>query len=118
MCIRDRNITSDGLEVMAPATGRSLSIPAIDAIVTCSDDKKSLAIAIVNKHPEKAMECDLGLGNFSKQVEAVILAGDSTEAFNDINKPDRVVPEKKQLEIKNSRVTVPAHSLTILKVRL
>jgi alpha-L-arabinofuranosidase len=111
-------ITSDGLEVPAPSAGKKQSIPVIDAIVTCSDDKKSLAIAIVNKHPDKAMECDLGLGNFSKKAEAVILTGDSTEAFNDINKPDRVVPEEKQLEIKNSRVIVPAHSLTILKIRL
>jgi len=72
----------------------------------------------VNKHPDKDMECDLGLGNFSKKADAVILTGDSTEAFNDINKPDRVVPEKKQLEIKNSRVIVPAHSLTILQIKL
>lgn len=112
------NITSDGLEVPAPATGKTLSIPAIDAIATCSNDKKSLAIAIVNKNPDKAMECDLGLGNVSKKIEVITLSGASTDAYNDIEKPNSVIPEKKQINMNNGHVVLPAHSLTILKIEL
>lgn len=109
-------INSDILSV--PSANRQIAIPAVDAIVTCSDDKKTLSIAVVNKNPEKPVEINLGLGNVSGKIEAVILSGDSTEAYNDIDNPDRVIPERKQMIMKNSHVMLPAHSLAIFKIEL
>lgn len=109
-------INSDILSV--PSANRQITIPAVDAIVTCSDDKMTLSIAVVNKNPEKPVEIDLGLGNVSGKIETVILSGDSTEAYNDINNPNRVIPERKQMIMKNSHVMLPAHSLTIFQIKL
>jgi len=109
-------INSDILSV--PSANRQIAIPAVDAIVTCSDDKKTLSIAALNKNPERPVEINLGLGNVSGKIEAVILSGDSTEAYNDIDNPNRVIPERKQITMKNSHVMLPAHSLTIFQINL
>jgi alpha-L-arabinofuranosidase len=46
---------------------------------------------------------------------AIVLAGDSPEAFNDIEHPDRVVPEATQIDCVRGTLTLPAHSLSIVK---
>lgn len=46
---------------------------------------------------------------------AVVLAGDSPEAFNDIAHPKRVTPQKVALESAGGSVSLPPHSLTIVK---
>jgi alpha-N-arabinofuranosidase len=93
------------------------SVPAVDAIVTCDNDKKLLTIALVNKHPEKEADCDLGMNISNKPVSATILSGDSTDAFNDIEKPDRVIPQTRQLLVKDGHILIPAHSLVIITVQ-
>ncbi|MDQ1257831.1 MAG: Alpha-L-AF protein, partial [Candidatus Hydrogenedentes bacterium] len=50
--------------------------------------------------------------------DAVILAGDSPEAYNDVETPDRVVPAKTTLTFSGGTVKLPPHSLTIVKVPL
>jgi alpha-N-arabinofuranosidase len=101
-----------------PGAGRTISIPVVDAIVTCSDDMKLLSVALVNRSPEKEARCDLGLNNLPGKVDAVVLSGDSPDAFNDIDNPSRVVPENKTIKVKNGSVSLPPHSLTIVTVRL
>lgn len=92
------------------------AVPAVDCIVTCSNDKKRLVIALVNKHPQLEASCDLGLGNIATKVSATILSGDSPDAFNDIDQPNRVVPITKSIYIKNGKVSLPAHALVILEI--
>ena len=46
---------------------------------------------------------------------ATILSGDSPEAFNDVERPKRVVPEKTQLQFNQGVVNLPTHSLTIVR---
>lgn len=92
------------------------SVPVVDAVVTCSNDKKQLVIALVNKDPEKEAVCDLGIGGLDGSIIATFLSGDSTEAFNDIDSPNRVVPQEKKIRIRNGMVTIPAHSLVILPI--
>jgi alpha-L-arabinofuranosidase len=94
--------------------GRDYYVPIIDAVVTCSNDKKDFSIILVNRHPEKDIECNLEQSNLPKRLDAVILSGDSPDAYNDIYKPDRVLPEKKQMNVKDGHVLLPAHSLIIL----
>ena len=48
-------------------------------------------------------------------VEAFVLAGDSADAFNDIEHPNRVAPEKKKVTLTDGVAELPPHSLTILK---
>lgn len=92
------------------------SVPVVDAVVTCSDDKKKLTFAIVNKDPGKEAECYLGIEFKDGFADATILSGDTPDAYNDIDSPDRVAPITKQLKINNGKVIIPAHSLVILYV--
>ncbi|HYQ57191.1 MAG TPA: alpha-L-arabinofuranosidase C-terminal domain-containing protein [Draconibacterium sp.] len=95
-----------------------ISVPVVDAVVTCNNDKTKYAVALVNKDPQKAIECQLGLGGINEIVTAMVLSGDTTEAYNDIENPERVKPEKTQLKLNNGKVVVPAHSLMILDIDL
>jgi alpha-N-arabinofuranosidase len=49
--------------------------------------------------------------------DAIILAGDSPDAYNDVEHPNRVVPEKTQLTFNKGVVRLPPHSLTIVRIR-
>ena len=105
-------------DMTIPIRGKNIPVPVVDAIVTCSNDKKSFAVVLVNKHPEKEVECNLGLSGIPPKIDATFLSGDSTDAYNDIKTPNRVAPVKKQLEVKNGRVLIPPHTLVILSIKL
>jgi alpha-N-arabinofuranosidase len=97
-------------------TVKDRSVPAVDAVVTCSEDKKQLALALVNRDPQKEAECSISIADINNVAEAIVLSGDSTEAYNDIDNPNRVVPKIEKLRIKNGKITIPAHSLLIVKL--
>ena len=59
----------------------------------------------------------LGDRSLDSTFDATILAGDSPEAFNDVERPNRVVPEKTQLKFNQGVVHLPPHSLIILRIR-
>jgi alpha-N-arabinofuranosidase len=44
-----------------------------------------------------------------------VLAGDSPDAYNDIEHPDRVKPEEMMILIKDGIVKLPPHSLMIVR---
>ena len=90
------------------------SVPAVDVIVTTNYDRKVISLVLVNKDPENVVDCDLGFESGTNRVNAIILSGDSPDAFNDIETPDRVIPKYCQLEMKNGHVLIPAHSLLFL----
>jgi alpha-L-arabinofuranosidase len=49
---------------------------------------------------------------------ATVLAGDSPEAFNDVEHPNRVVPQRTKVSFTHGMVKLPPHSLTIVRVNL
>jgi len=48
-------------------------------------------------------------------AEACILDGDSPDAYNDIETPDRVCPRRTTLNVRNGLLRLPPHSVTILR---
>jgi alpha-N-arabinofuranosidase len=96
----------------------SRSVPMIDAIATVDESGKVWAIALVNRHPSKNVACTVKMKDtlLDGRYEATILAGDSPEAFNDVEHPNRVVPERTQLSFEKGVVKLPPHSLEIVKV--
>ena len=50
--------------------------------------------------------------------EATVLAGDSPDAYNDIETPNRVIPRKRNMTFTKGVANLAAHSLTIVKVPL
>jgi alpha-N-arabinofuranosidase len=93
-------------------------IPMIDGIATVDESGRQWSIAIVNRRPSKQVACKVKMNDalLTGTYEAKILSGDSPDAFNSVEHPDRVVPEKTDLEFVDGVVLLPPHSLTIFKL--
>jgi alpha-N-arabinofuranosidase len=50
------------------------------------------------------------------ELEATVLAGDSPEAYNDVEHPQRVVPVKGKITARRGALTLPPHSLTMARI--
>ena len=96
------------------------SIPMVDAIATTDESGENWSIALINRHPDHTTSCNVKLGDWllDGEFKATILAGDSPDAYNDIENPDRVIPEKTTLTFHKGIVNLPPHSLVILKVTM
>jgi len=92
-------------------------IAAVDAVVTTDESGKRWSIALVNRHPEQAAACTVKMGDrlLNGAFDATVLAGDSPEAFNDVERPDRVVPEKQKARFSEGTISLPPHSLTVVR---
>ncbi|HUT92291.1 MAG TPA: alpha-L-arabinofuranosidase C-terminal domain-containing protein, partial [Thermoguttaceae bacterium] len=95
------------------------SIPVLDAVATVDAAGQAWSIALVNRHPTKDVACTVKKQDrlLEGRFRATILAGDSPDAFNDIDDPNRVVPQQKQLAFNKGVTNLPPHSLTIVRVR-
>ena len=109
-------------------------VPAVDAILTASDDGKRRVLAVVNKLPDKSVSFDIsalssGWPTHSSgwptsasanagptSVSATVLSGTSTDDYNDIGAENRVVPVKTTFEVKDGKVSLPPHSITCLEL--
>ena len=93
-------------------------IPVVDAIASVDDAGKTWSIALANRHPSESVDCTLRLGDaaLAGTFDATVLAGDSPDAYNDIEHPNRVAPERKQLTFQKGVAKLPPHSLAIVRV--
>jgi len=101
-------------------TSESLSsgdqtVPALDAVVTRSDDGKRVALALVNRHPDKPADLVLNLGSAfaSSKATLTVLTGDSCDDYNDVPHPARVAPETRRAAPRSGRLSLPPHSVAI-----
>jgi alpha-N-arabinofuranosidase len=108
------HVTSDELHV------DQSTVPALDAVATCSDDRKQFAIAFINRHPElpARWKVDFNKGTVLQRVRLTTLVGDSTDACNDVAHPNRVVPEKHELPLGIGTLELPPHSVSILEASI
>ena len=93
------------------------SVPVLDAVLTVSDDGKRRVLAVVNKSPDAAVQLDVSALTARSVIapyQATVLAGASPDDYNDIGAENRVVPVKTQLEVKDGKVTLAAHSLSCI----
>lgn len=92
-------------------------LPVIDAVATVDESGKKWALSLVNRHPDLAAACTVTMGAvpLDGTFEGTVLAGDSPEAFNDVEKPARVVPERQKLTFTKGLAQLPPHSLTIVR---
>ncbi len=89
----------------------------VDAVVTTDESGKRWSIAMVNRQEDQAVPCTVKLGEslLDGEFDATVLAGDSPDAFNDVEHPDRVVPEKRKARFSKGVIQLPPHSLTIVR---
>lgn len=93
-------------------------IPALDAVVTRDEDGERLVVALANRHPASSVACEVLLGG--KQVvgtwPATLLAADHPDAYNDIDRPDRVTPQRIAASFVDGRIQIPAHAVLICEL--
>jgi alpha-N-arabinofuranosidase len=101
-------------------TSGRVKIQALDVVATCDDAAFEWSIAVVNRHATDTISCVLSLGMrlFTGDVEVVVLSGPDVDAYNDVNAPDRVVPEAFRISVKNGAVEFPPHSLTVIMLNI
>ena len=58
----------------------------------------------------------LGSQTLTGKYRATVLAGDAAEAYNDVDRPNRVVPQTIDLSFDGGQTALPPHSVTILEV--
>ena len=106
-------VTSD------PFAHGGTQVPALDAIATCDDGMRTWQIALVNRHPERELMCTLAVDcrRLEGTYKATVLSGDSPDAYNSVDHPDRVRPVETEVAIEDGSISLPPHSLTILSVR-
>jgi alpha-N-arabinofuranosidase len=92
--------------------------PVLDVVVTCNDAKTRFVLAVVNKHPDKAIEFAPDFAGLNitvpKQISATILSGSSPDDYNDIGAENRVAPYEKTLKVEKGKVSLPPHSLVLI----
>jgi alpha-N-arabinofuranosidase len=93
-------------------------VPVVDAVATVNDSGKKWSLALINRHPTLDVDCTVKLGGalWKGTCQLTTLAGDTPDVFNDIENPDRVTPVKSSRELKEARINLPAHSLTIIQI--
>jgi len=107
------------LERSGPSLGGGeRSVPVVDAIATSDEAGARWAVALVNRHPEEAVACTVELGGrpLDGTFAATVLTADSPDAYNDIEHPDRVRPERVELTFREGAAELPPHSLTIVRI--
>ena len=58
----------------------------------------------------------LGTKMLQGKYRATVLAGDSPDAYNDVDRPQRVVPQTLDVSFTDGQTELPPHSLTIVEV--
>ena len=93
-------------------------VPALDAMATCDEGKNVWRIVLVNRHATRAIDCTVTLCDrpLSGKFRTTILSGDSPDAYNDVDRPERVVPRKAELRFTNGTAPILPYSITILEV--
>jgi len=93
------------------------SVSVIDAIATVDEAARHWSLALVNRHPSKEVVCTIKFqdARLNGEYAATILAGDSPDAYNDVERPSRVVPIETRLLFEKGVVKLAPHSLTIVR---
>ena len=94
------------------------SVPVLDAVVTCSSDWKTLCLAAINRHPEMEVSCSMRVDGapLDGTFPATFLSGDSPEAYNDVERPNRVIPVESNLKFRKGLASIPPHTLAVCRI--
>jgi alpha-N-arabinofuranosidase len=89
----------------------------LDAVLTSNADGTRKVLAVANKSAKEAVELKLDFPSLGikqpRKVDAWVLSGRSEDDYNDRG-DEHVRPVQQQLRVKDSSVSIPAHSITFL----
>ena len=98
-----------GVAVDVPAYDADVAdeVPYLDAAAVKSSDGKTLTFFLVNRHPDEAINLDIGLAGFSAKSigEHIVIAHPDLRAVNTAKAPNTVVPKPgKGLAVKDGAI--------------
>ena len=120
----EANVAPVKVECGALSDGKA-SVPVLDAVLSVSEDGKHRVLAVVNKSPDKAVPLDLSAlfsgasapsSGGPTSVSATVLSGASPDDYNDIGAENRVVPVETRLPVRDGRVSLAPHSLSMIRL--
>ncbi len=96
------------------------TVPYLDVSATMDKDASVLALAVINRHKDEAIEASIDLGDFQpkKKATAYEINGPSVEAKNSFEEPESVKIAENEFSGAASEFTYefPPHSVTLLKL--
>ncbi|MBI5833807.1 MAG: alpha-N-arabinofuranosidase [Armatimonadetes bacterium] len=110
--VASASVTSD------PFAHGGATVPAVDAVATCDAARAAWRLALINRHASAPALCRIAFDGqpVTGVLRATVLDGDSPDAYNDVDRPDRVAPRRVELAVQDGAVTLPPHSLTIVEL--
>ncbi|SEQ30214.1 alpha-L-arabinofuranosidase C-terminal domain-containing protein [Microlunatus flavus] len=96
------------------------AVPVVDHLATLHDDGRRVTVALTNRHPTDAVACVLTLGGHAPTgtFDATVLDGPGPDAYNDVEHPSRVAPERVRVEVTEGSLLLPPHSVTFVDLPL
>jgi alpha-N-arabinofuranosidase len=93
------------------------SVPVLDAAATCDDGMQKWSIILVNRHPDESLKCHVVIGGnaLAGRYKVTELAGDSPDAYNDLECPERVRPYETERTIEHGEITLLPHSISLIQ---
>jgi alpha-N-arabinofuranosidase len=102
-------------------SGKTTSVPYVDAVATKRAGCEDLRIALVNRHPDRAESVTLNIGSAIQYSNAVLhsVVGDSKDAYNDIGREQVRIVEQPFKWNAQSEITVELqpHSVNVLVIK-
>jgi alpha-N-arabinofuranosidase len=96
--------------------------PMLDAVATCDESGRELAIGVVNRDRDRAHRATIDLGGATAAGELFVseINGPDVEATNSFEHPDRVSVLEHRRPVAGPRLEheFPAHSVSVLRLRL
>ncbi|GAA3551924.1 alpha-N-arabinofuranosidase [Microlunatus spumicola] len=107
----------------ATATSRTLDgtdVPVLDVLATVSEAGDEVQLVLVNRDPERTLECRVSLGGRLLEGDhpATLLTADGPDAYNDVDHPTSVVPRSVTTHFAEGGTALGPHSLTVVRVAL
>jgi alpha-N-arabinofuranosidase len=97
-------------------------VPCLDVSSTSDEDKRSLSLAVVNRHKSQSIDATIALENARVDPTAQVfeINGASIDTENSFEEPNNVRIQKKDpVTVSRSfAYTFPAHSITLLKMTI
>lgn len=111
-CVAKTDIAADKLR----HDGKS--VPVADAVATTDQSASNWTVTLINRHPDSEVACTIRMKGRTLDgiFDAIVLRGDSPEAYNDVQHPERVVPTRTRVTCAKGIIQLAPHSLTLLKV--
>lgn len=97
---------------------KGTSVSAVDTVATVDESGKNWSVSLINRDPSNSVTCTIKMNDtpLDGTYRAMLLSGDSPDAYNDLKNPGRVAPKEVELTIIKGVVDLPPHSLLIVSI--